>query len=48
MPPIHTESSQKSANQENKILLALSDLKDGRIKSICAAAKLYAILCSTL
>lgn len=48
MPPIRTESSQKSANQEGKVLLALSDLKDGRIKSIRAAAKLYAIPRSTL
>ncbi|KAJ5583841.1 hypothetical protein N7450_006505 [Penicillium hetheringtonii] len=48
MPPIRTESSQKSANQEGKVLLALSDLKDSRIKSIRAAAKLYAIPCSTL
>ncbi|KAI2787018.1 hypothetical protein POX_f07371 [Penicillium oxalicum] len=48
MPPIRTESSQKSANQEGKILLALDDIKNGRIKSIRAAAKLYDLPSSTL
>jgi hypothetical protein len=48
MPPIRTGSSQKLANQEDKILLALSNLKDSRIKSIRAAAMLYAIPRSTL
>lgn len=48
MPLIRTASSQKSANQEGKILLALDDIKNGRIKSIRAAAKLYAIPRSTL
>ena len=43
MPPIRTESSQKPANQEGKILLALNDIKNGRIASIRAAAKLYDI-----
>lgn len=45
---IRTESSQKSANQEGKILLALDDIKNGRIKSIRVAAKLYDLLSSTL
>jgi hypothetical protein len=48
MPPIRTESSQKLANQEGKTLLALDNLKNGRIKSIRAAATLYAIPRSTL
>jgi hypothetical protein len=48
MPPIRTESFQKSANKEGKILLALDDIKNGRIKSIRAAAKLYEIPRSTL
>jgi hypothetical protein len=48
MPPIRTESSQKSANQEGRILLALDDIKNGRIKSIRAAAKLYDIPRQTL
>jgi hypothetical protein len=48
MPPIRSETWQKLANQEGKILLALDDVKNGRIKSIRAAAKLYAIPRSTL
>ncbi|EPS30863.1 hypothetical protein PDE_05815 [Penicillium oxalicum 114-2] len=48
MPPIRSESSQKLANQEGKVLLALSDIKDGRINSLRAAAKLYEIPFSTL
>jgi len=48
MPPIRTESSQKLANQEGRVLLALSDIKNGRIKSLCAAAKLYDIPYTTL
>jgi hypothetical protein len=48
MPPIRSESLQKSVNQEGKILLALDDIKNGRIKSIRAAAKLYEIPRSTL
>ena len=48
MPPIRTESSQKSPNQEGRILLALDDIKNGRIKSIRAAAKLYDLPRSTL
>jgi hypothetical protein len=48
MPPIRSESLQKLANQEGKILLALDDIKNGRIKSIRAAAKLYEIPHTTL
>ena len=48
MPPIRSESSQKLVNQEGKIQLALEDLKNGRVKSIRAAATLYAISRSTL
>jgi hypothetical protein len=48
MTPIRPESRQKAASQEGKILLALSDLKEGRVKSIRAAARLYAIPYSTL
>ena len=48
MPPIRTESSQKSGNQEGRILLALSDIKSDRVKSIRAAAKLYDIPITTL
>jgi hypothetical protein len=38
MPPIRSESRQKLASQEGKILLALDDLKNIR-----AAASLYGI-----
>jgi hypothetical protein len=48
MPPIRSESRQKLANQEGKILLALDDLKNGRVKSLRAAAKLYEIPLTTL
>jgi hypothetical protein len=48
MPLIRTESSQKSANKEGRVLLALSDIKNGRITSLCAAAKLYDIPYTTL
>jgi hypothetical protein len=48
MPPNRTRSSQNSANQEGKILLALNDIQNGRIKSIRAAAQLYNIPRSTL
>ena len=41
MPPIRSESWLKSANQEGKITLALDDIKNGRIQSIRATAKLY-------
>jgi hypothetical protein len=43
MPLIRSKSSQKSANQEGKILLGLNDLQSSRIKSIRVAAKLYEI-----
>ncbi|KAJ5242259.1 uncharacterized protein N7469_000586 [Penicillium citrinum] len=48
MPPIRTESSHKLANQEGKILLALRDIKSGRILSIRAAARLYDLPETTL
>jgi hypothetical protein len=48
MPLICTESSQKLVNQEDNILLALEDLKSGRIKSIRVVAKLYDLPRSTL
>jgi hypothetical protein len=48
MPPIRSESSQKLANQEGKILLALDDFQNGRVKSVRAAASQYAIPKSTL
>ncbi|CEJ62624.1 hypothetical protein PMG11_11119 [Penicillium brasilianum] len=48
MPPIRSQSSHKLANQEGKILLALSDLKEGRIQSLRAAARLYDLPETTL
>ena len=48
MTPIRPESRQKAASQEGKILLALSNLKEGRINSIRAAAKLYKLPYTTL
>ncbi|KAJ5231299.1 uncharacterized protein N7469_005887 [Penicillium citrinum] len=48
MPPIRSESSQKLANREGKILLILSNIKNGCINSLRAAAKLYKISFSTL
>jgi hypothetical protein len=48
MPPKCSEFSQKLAKQEGRILLALTDIKIGRINSLRAAAKLYDIPFSTL
>ena len=48
MPPNRSESWQKAANQEGRILLALEDIKKGNIKSLRVAAKLYNIPLSTL
>jgi len=48
MPPIRSESRQKLAEQEGKILLALSDIQSDRVKSLRAAAKLYDIPYTTL
>lgn len=48
MPPIRSKSHPKSTNREGKILLALDDIKNCRVKPLRAAAKLYDILLSTL
>lgn len=48
MPPISSESLQKLANQEGNVLLTLNDIKDGRIRSLRAAAKLYEVPLTTL
>ncbi len=47
MPPKRSEFSQKLAKQEGRIILALDDIKTGRINSLRAAAKLYDIPFST-
>ncbi|KAJ5279887.1 hypothetical protein N7478_005259 [Penicillium angulare] len=48
MPPIRAQSSRNSAGKEGRILLAVKDIKDGRINSLRAAAKLYDIPYITL
>ena len=48
MPPKRSDSWLKSADQEGKILLALDDIKNGRIQSIRAAARLYNLPHTTL
>jgi hypothetical protein len=48
MPPKRSESWQKAANQEGKILFAIQDLQKGNIKSLRAAAELYNIPFPTL
>lgn len=48
MPPIRSEFRQKAASQEGKILLALNDIKNNRVKSLCEAAKLYELPLTTL
>lgn len=48
MPSKRSVSWQKAAKQKSKILFALEEIKKGRIKSLCAAAKLYNIPFSTL
>jgi len=48
MSPIRSQHSQKLANQEGKILLALDDLQNGRVKSIRAVARLYDLPYTTL
>ena len=48
MPPKRSEYSQKLAEQEGRILLALKDIESGRFESLRAVAKLYAIPLTTL
>jgi hypothetical protein len=48
MPPIRKRDPLKSAQNEGKIELAISDLKNGRIRSIREAASIYIIPRTTL
>ena len=48
MPPIRKKDSLKSAQDEGKIELAISDLKNGRIRSIHEAARIYTVARTTL
>jgi hypothetical protein len=43
MPPIHDQNSRNSIEQEGRILLAISDLKNGDISTIHRAAAIYNI-----
>ena len=48
MPPIRKKDPLKSAQDEGKIELAISDLKNGRIRSIREAARIYIVARTTL
>ena len=48
MPPIRTEKSRKSIEQEGKVLLAISDIQNGKISSIRQAARVYNVSHTTL
>ena len=48
MPPIRKKDPLKSAQDEGKIELAISDLKNGRIRSIREAARIYTVARTTL
>ena len=48
MPPKARQNSKNSVEQEGKILLAISDLKNGKIPSVRAAARVYQIPQPTL
>ena len=48
MPPIRKKDPLKSAQIEGRIELAISDLKNGRIRSIREAARIYTVARTTL
>jgi hypothetical protein len=48
MPPIRNKKKKDLAEQEGRILLAISDLKNGRILRVAQAARIYNITRSTL
>ena len=48
MPPIRKKDPLKSAQIEGKIELAISDLKNGKIRSIREAARIYTVPRTTL
>ena len=43
MPPIHNINKKNSNEQEGRILLAIADLKNGKIRSVRQAAEIYNI-----
>ncbi|KAL3705750.1 hypothetical protein TMatcc_006759 [Talaromyces marneffei ATCC 18224] len=48
MPPIRNKNQKNLAEQEGRILLAISDLKNGRILRVAQAARIYNIPRMTL
>ena len=48
MPPIRNKASKNLAEQEGRILLAISDFQNGKISKIAQAAKIYNIPRTTL
>ena len=43
MPPIRNKTSKNLVEQEGRILLAISDLKNGQILRVAQAARIYNI-----
>ena len=48
MPPIRDKKSRNSVEQEGRILLALSGLKNGKFRNISEAARIYEVPRTTL
>jgi hypothetical protein len=48
MPPIRDKNSTNSTEQEGRILLAISDLKNGKISTIGRASVVYKVPRTTL
>jgi hypothetical protein len=48
MPPIRNKKSKDLTEQEGRILLAISNLQNGRILRVAQAARIYNILRTTL
>ena len=48
MPPIRKKNQKNLEEQEGRILLAISDLKNGRILRVAQAARIYSIPRMTL
>lgn len=48
MPPIRNKKKKDLAEQEGRILLAISDLRNGRILRVAQAARIYNISRSSL
>ena len=48
MPPIRNKTSENSVEQEGRIQLAISDLKNKKIRTISEAARVYSVPRTTL